>query len=359
MANRVNVFLERARQLSSISPLKIPAKTPTKSADDKTARSISPNSSEKPFQSNKKTNDPDVINNLESMIENFLQSRYNIHKKIENHKQKELKVISELKKTLEDQIEKSKSNDLQICEKIYQAKAEKVLMIVKQEALNMDKKLAALNEENFRLKKALLEKKIEYVDNKILGKVLNADEVVAKLAQKSFAKGSEESIEKIVNLKRFCEFDEVFQNIQDFEEVYHEICWKIIEIRKDSKEFNEKAEKRLENMKKIAENISLQIKKIENGRHLDENTEKYVIKLEGYQESIFSIQKKEEKQSFESNHLENIENTPKLASEYENIDELFILNPEITDELLNATSEDISSSAILENLYDEILDELE
>lgn len=182
LSKRVNVFLERARQIQTASPkLQMSSRSPVKSNQhSKPASPTLPTRQEKI--------EKDLLENLESMVETFLKTRNETSKRLEIHKQKESKFIEEIKKSLELEIEKKKSLGLAELEKEYKEKTDKVLKIVRQEALNIDRKLVEIQSENLKLKQKLSEKNIEVIDMKILKEISSVGQVLERLLSEEHEK---------------------------------------------------------------------------------------------------------------------------------------------------------------------------
>ena len=207
LSKRVNVFLERARQLQSASPkLSKKPPSPVKSNSPYEPKPTSPTTSIK-----QTSIENDLVQNLETMIETFLKTRTETSKRLDLHKQKESKFIEGIKKSLEFEIEKKKSSGLLEMEKEFKEKTEKVLMIVKQEALNVDKKLVEMQNENLKLKQALSEKNIEVIDKKIMLEISTIWQVLDHLAKQAGGKGFIK-VDQLLELK-----GNVFDGSLDFE----------------------------------------------------------------------------------------------------------------------------------------------
>ena len=373
ITNRVNVFLERARQLSSTSPIKSPyvSKSPLKSHEERLLQNDSTIRQERKISHLSKINSvPNNGNNLESMVEDFLKSRYTAHKKRENHNEKELKVITELKNTLDLEIEKSKINtNNQSLEKTYNEKADKVLMIVKHEAMNMDKKLKTLQEENIKLKQMLSEKNIEIVDAKINRKRLTVQEILQMFSSRfngELELPEEFSTSTAIlrnNIKGIMQkYEKYIKNI-DNNDIYHVttlMCFKILEIQDIHTEEYAKYSKILSQQQDVARIIQEKLKNSqENHRKI-----KQALGEKNAKVSISSCNKADLK-SDNANYQNKEEHKEKIqfSAEIINEDEIFMTTSESVEKdqdfLQSSSKLSLNASGILYNIYEEILDDAE
>lgn len=381
-ANRVNVFLEKARMLSSSSPTKniYASKSPSRMPSAKSPRVVSPMKQEKKNISATRTSaEPDLINNLENMIEEFLKSRYSAHEKIQNYKENEFRVIAELKETLDVEIEKSKANDVNNWEKHYKDKAEKVMMIVKQEAMNMDKKLVEIRNENSQLKQRLSEKNIEEVDKKIFTESRSINGILNRLCEKAEKVLTEKGRICIATLMTFkplpVECAGLIKKIvaDADQDLTPNIAQEIIKVQNSLKEFKTKFEVLLKNKKELKEKILKQIEREQE--RIDEQKKKTKIILED--ENKITEEKLSEISNLDS--LSHTDPNEIIGEKTSDVDSLNYTESEskknaITDEkpsdldVANADSLPhngpeskvyISPSDILNNLYEEILDDFE
>lgn len=240
LSNRVNVFLERARQFSSTSPIKTTysqKKIPTKAQQEKTLPGEIRSKSSSKLQTKRENSQQNLVVDLEDMINDFLKSRCDANKKLHTHKQKELKIISDLKQTLDIELEKSRSQDIYSFEKLCQEKTEKVLLIVKEEAIAMDKKLLKLTHENIRLKQILSEKNIEIVDKKLWDERSNVKGILTKLSTlKSISKKSLNKLSELLRATHPNQVPHVIQKILNSNEK-EILCMLSLEILEKNEEF--------------------------------------------------------------------------------------------------------------------------
>lgn len=340
-ANRVNVFLEKARMLSSSSPTKniYASKSPSRIPPAKSPRFVSPMKQERKTISGTRTSaEPDLINNLENMIEDFLKSRYSAHEKIQSYKENEFKVITELKETLDAEIEKSKANDINNWEKHYKDKAEKVMMIVKQEAMNMDKKLVEIRNENIILKQRLSEKNIEEVDKKIFIEARSVHGILNRLGEKVEEFLTEKGGICIATLMTFkpspVECAGLIKKIvaDSDQDLTPNIAQEIVKVQSSLKEFKAKFEvllkKKTETKEKILKQIEKELELIDEKEKEKEN--------EKEKEKV-----KEEKQKTISEEENKIIEEKPLNSDMSNLDSLSHSKPnEITDKNHSDLDED-------------------
>ncbi|OMJ81950.1 hypothetical protein SteCoe_17490 [Stentor coeruleus] len=240
LSNKVNVFLERARQFSGTSPIKTTysqKRIPTKTQQEKTLPNNMQSKSSSKFQSKSDLSQQNLVVDLEDLINDFLKSRCDANKKLHTHKQKELKIISDIKQTLDIELEKSKSQDISSFEKLCQEKTEKVLLIVKEEAKAMDKKLLKLTHENTKLKQILSEKNIEIVDKKLWDERTNIKTILTKLStSKSISKKSLSKLSELLRATNPNQVAKVIEKILNNNE--NEIlCMLSLEILEKTEEF--------------------------------------------------------------------------------------------------------------------------
>jgi hypothetical protein len=340
ITNRVNIFLERARQLSSSSPLKTTKVSKTSPHGDK----LNVQQSKPAKKLTRPVPKSDIVHSLESMIDDLLESRYSVNKKIESHKQKELSVITELKKILDVEINKNKITDLQSCEKLYKEKNEKVLAIVRQEALNMDKKLSEITAENFKLKQALTAKNIEFVDKKIFGEKING--IITDKAHKTGNFDSQIKSILLLGYKNLFsdKIDDLIADIVGDNEynLIPEICSALCEIKNTSYKLELDISNSFDLTTKHIGNLRLKIK--DNPFYSQDNYEAnfgdnsldYDYRIEDNRKNQDSTQK-------------SFGNTM-----YFDEDEIFMTNtPEVPESI------SITPKSILDSIYEEVLKDIE
>lgn len=318
LSKRVNVFLERARQLQSASPkLLAKPRSPVKSTSPHEPKPASPTA---PI---KQTNiENDLLQNLETMIETFLKTRTETSKRLELHKQKESKFIEEIKKSLEFEIERKKSSGLAEMEKEFKEKTEKVLMIVKQEAMNIDKKLVEMQNENLKLKQALSEKNIEVIDKKIMLEISTIGQVLDHLAQGASGKGFSK-VDQLLELDGTV-FDGSLEN--EIEEVIGEDACLMNII---SSEILERESDWKKKLPRLESEIELRRKKY---KKLDKRIKKWLKKPESDEEEFFG-------------HRETRSDTFGCVP----------VQPKRCPELTNTDFGPISAEEVLAKIYSEIL----
>ena len=382
-ANRANVFLERARQLSSSSPLKnnYSSKSPGTSFEERPSNS-SIKQDRRLVHTPSQSTEPDIINTLETMIDDFLMSRYSTHKKIENHKQNEFRVITELKKTLDAEIEKSKTNDMKVLEKVYKDKADKVLMIVKQEALSMDKKLSAFREENNRLKQALSEKNIQAVDAKISGGTMSLYKILETLGREGTDfEINERCSRDIASMMSFKDNGQdytglISQIINDSaRDLIPIISRKIIEISKNRSELRGSNQRLLSNRqlhaKELLEKIRVKEQVLGKSMHLENmNFEEHKFNSDHCEDAHFGTGEEEvvnrEYRTISvssignpNDELVNIPNRGFRAISVSSIGKANDIEISEVDKHTSPPDEVKNAADVLSMIYEELLDELE
>ena len=165
------------------------------------------------------------------MIDSFLRNRSDTLKRVSSTQHKESKFVEEVKKTIELEKQKSKNSGLAEIEKEYKDKAEKLLMIVKQEAARIDGKLVDLQGENARLKSSLSEMKVLAVDIKLRREVYNIEQVLNELRVRT-GDGDLESdkIRKLIELKGMVYDGSLDQEICEIVGDDEMICYPISEV---------------------------------------------------------------------------------------------------------------------------------
>ena len=240
LSKRVNVFLERARNLQPTSPkLSNPARSPTKHLEDRQGKPSSPAITQ--AKQLKPPPEASLISDIEQMIDSFLRNRSDTLKRVISTQHKELQFVEEVKKTIEAEKLKSKNSGFANIEKEYKDKAEKILMIVKQEASRIDAKLVEFQAENLKLKLQLSEKNIEAVDRKLQKEIFNIEQVLNELRGRAAATaaaggrggvGRFGNVEKLIGLKGVVfdgSLDGVFEEVAGDDENYcSEIAERIV-----------------------------------------------------------------------------------------------------------------------------------
>lgn len=208
--------------------LSTPTRSPAKHFEDRQLKPSSPTTIQIKHQ--KPSTEASLISDIEQMIDSFLRNRTDTLKRVISTQHKESKFVEEVKKTIEAEKQKSKNSGFADIEKEYKDKAEKILMIVKQEASRIDAKLVELQAENSKLKFQLSEKNIEAVDKKLKNEIYCVEQVLNELRKRE-KKGSENlgKIEKLIGLKGIV-FDGSLD--RDIEEIVGEdksFCFEIAE----------------------------------------------------------------------------------------------------------------------------------
>jgi hypothetical protein len=262
LSKRVNVFLERARNLHSTSPkLTQKSRSPVKQLETYSPKnSFTPSS--KPCQENP------LIADLEQMIDSFLRSRTDTLKRVENTSQKERKFIEEVKKTIESEKIKSKNSGISDMEKEYKEKAEKILAIVKQEASRIDRKLVELQAENLKLKQQLTEKNLEVVDKKLLREVYSVDQVLSNLSSDLKVNDQKEVTKKLLNIKGTV-YDgsldsEIFHLLSDTDNLSSILAFEILSKSSSWESRLNSLEQEIEKRRSKYQNLDHQIKNLLN-----------------------------------------------------------------------------------------------
>jgi len=183
--SRVSSFVQRAKKLSSYSnkspSITNSSETPPKlklfdqkdsSQDSEKLKSVVHKSIERgsPVEQVKTTKEPKnpTIEHMQRVFENFLKSRKKAKEEQKTIRETEEKVIERIKNSIRSEKERYKSySKTEELESAYKNKSEKVMNIVQEQALKMDKKLSELQEENARLKQQLAAKTLTSVDGKI------------------------------------------------------------------------------------------------------------------------------------------------------------------------------------------------
>jgi hypothetical protein len=343
ISTRVNVFLERARMLSSSSPkVQNKSKSPTRMQEDRSLRVNSPFQTHTRKGSTGKIAENDPITEMETTLNDFMRSRYNISKTIESHKQIEQRFIRDLKSTLEGEIEKNKYNEHGNGERSYKEKAEKVLMIVKEQALSIDRKMNQLKQENAQLKQMLTEKNLEMVDQKLNEERANVGFFIDEMAKKSARRGFErEEISRIAALADFKMRpkqleDLITQIIQNNEkEMIGEICRSIVEKQNEFDIHFESLKITIEEKRSYSEFLTQKLKAIKEGKNFVEQKNN---------RNLNNYLKKESEKS---------------ANQSINDDEIFLINAESQISKSKSEGESLNASGILDIVYQEILKDIE
>ncbi|CAG9326884.1 unnamed protein product [Blepharisma stoltei] len=97
--------------------------------------------------------DPETINEVEKLVDSLIESRRKFAEQAKAQEENELELISQIKNSLQKPGEAL--DPIQQAEMAYKKKTEKLLKVVKDEALIMDKKLLVLQQENEQLKQQL------------------------------------------------------------------------------------------------------------------------------------------------------------------------------------------------------------
>lgn len=303
LSSRVNVFLERARQFSSISPVKSASlyeKDLGRQHQERTMSSEIGMRHSLKSVTRQESDKKHMLGELEIMIEDFFKSRYDVSKKLQTFKHKELKIITDLKKTLDIELEKNKIDDMHTFENLCREKTEKFIQIVKEEAIAMDKKLLDLAKENSKLKQILSEKNIELIDKKNHDSKGNLNSALSRLSNlKNIPKKSRSQLSGLFRITTPDQIPEIIDKIiyKNEEEILCMLTQEIIEKAEESKKNIQNLSISLQKKREYSTALSQKIEDIKN---------KISISKINHRGSIKDFPKPKELMIYEENSIENI-----------------------------------------------------
>lgn len=303
LSSRVNVFLERARQFSSISPVKSASlyeKDLGRQHQERTMSSEIGMRHSLKSVTRQESDKKHMLGELEIMIEDFFKSRYDVSKKLQTFKHKELKIITDLKKTLDIELEKNKIDDMHTFENLCREKTEKFIQIVKEEAIAMDKKLLDLAKENSKLKQILSEKNIELIDKKNHDSKGNLNSALSRLSNlKNIPKKSCSQLSGLFRITTPDQIPEIIDKIiyKNEEEILCMLTQEIIEKVEESKKNIQSLSISLQKKREYSTALSQKIEDIKN---------KISISKINHRGSIKDFPKPKELMIYEENLIESI-----------------------------------------------------